>query len=255
MTELRGEPGRTGLTVGDYDRVNAVLERCDRAGSLPEFKEQLVEALQLVLGVRIATFFEGRGLDEAFLDPAVVMVCGSREQRWLAEYHERWSLSDVYATPAAVRRMRRVGAATLTSLGPLPGRAEVYVREFIAPRGLERSASMLLDLRDDGVGIVGMFGTRGAAEPVDVHPAVPILLSRRLSALTRLLPRHRPADGLADLTDRQREVVELVAVGCTNADAARRLGLSEDTVKKYVSAGLAATGCRSRTELALLLRR
>jgi len=39
----------------------------------------------------------------------------------------------------------------------------------------------------------------------------------------------------------------------TNAAIGRRLALAEDTVKKYVSRMLAATDCRSRTELALLV--
>jgi len=59
---------------------------------------------------------------------------------------------------------------------------------------------------------------------------------------------------LGRLSNRQREVAELVATGLTNASIGRRLSLTEDTVKKYVSRALAATGCRTRTELALLAR-
>lgn len=58
---------------------------------------------------------------------------------------------------------------------------------------------------------------------------------------------------LADLTSREHEVVDLVALGLSNAEIARRLGLSVNTVKNHVSRSMAKYGVRSRTELAALL--
>ena len=50
------------------------------------------------------------------------------------------------------------------------------------------------------------------------------------------------------LTDREREVVDLIARGCDNATIARRLFLSEKTVRNHVSACLTKLQVASRAE-------
>lgn len=56
------------------------------------------------------------------------------------------------------------------------------------------------------------------------------------------------------LTDREREVVALLADGATNAGIGRALYLTEATVKGYVSRALDKLGCENRTQLGLLAR-
>ena len=51
-----------------------------------------------------------------------------------------------------------------------------------------------------------------------------------------------------DLTAREREVLQLVALGLANKAIAARLGISEHTVKFHVAAVLAKLGAGSRTE-------
>jgi DNA-binding NarL/FixJ family response regulator len=58
----------------------------------------------------------------------------------------------------------------------------------------------------------------------------------------------------AMLSEREREVLELIAQGFTNREVARQLFLTEDTVKNYVSTILGTLGLRHRTEAALLWR-
>jgi DNA-binding NarL/FixJ family response regulator len=50
------------------------------------------------------------------------------------------------------------------------------------------------------------------------------------------------------LSEREREVVELLALGLPNKTIARRLGISEHTVKFHVGSILAKLGAASRTE-------
>lgn len=59
--------------------------------------------------------------------------------------------------------------------------------------------------------------------------------------------------GNAKLTPRQLEVTELLAQGLTNYQISCQLGISENTVKLYVSQVLRATNMHSRTLLALAL--
>ena len=62
-------------------------------------------------------------------------------------------------------------------------------------------------------------------------------------------PRTRPAKGWQALTPAERQVVDLVAQGLTNAQAAERLFVSAETVKAHLSRSFAKLGVRSRHDL------
>jgi DNA-binding NarL/FixJ family response regulator len=64
-------------------------------------------------------------------------------------------------------------------------------------------------------------------------------------------PARDPGD-LAALTDREREVVALVAGGLTNDDIAERLVVSPATAKTHVSRAMGKLGCRDRAQLVVL---
>ncbi|MBG0566030.1 response regulator [Actinoplanes aureus] len=64
--------------------------------------------------------------------------------------------------------------------------------------------------------------------------------------------RQRARDLLGSLTDREGEVLAGLIAGRSNQQIARRLHLSEATVKGYVSRLLVKLGCDNRTEAALL---
>ena len=55
----------------------------------------------------------------------------------------------------------------------------------------------------------------------------------------------------ADLTDREQEVLELVATGHSNKTIARRLGISEKTVKAHLTKIFQRIGVTDRTQAAL----
>ncbi|GAA3572290.1 two component system response regulator [Nonomuraea rosea] len=59
---------------------------------------------------------------------------------------------------------------------------------------------------------------------------------------------------LAALTAREADVLALVAQGLSNAEVARRVHLTEASVKTYVSRILAKLNCTNRVQAALLLR-
>jgi DNA-binding NarL/FixJ family response regulator len=59
----------------------------------------------------------------------------------------------------------------------------------------------------------------------------------------------------AILTDREREVLRLVARGLSNKEIARWLGISEKTVKAHLGAAFQRIGVRDRTQAALWAER
>ena len=75
--------------------------------------------------------------------------------------------------------------------------------------------------------------------------------------VSTLVSRERPNDPLAQLTPREREVLELMAAGSSNQGIADRLVITVRAVEKYVSSiftklGLPSTGSESRRVLAVL---
>lgn len=116
---------------------------------------------------------------------------------------------------------------------------EEKVREALAAGAL---GYLLKDVRKDEL----KTAIRSAAEGrTTLHPEAQQVLVQQISS-----PRaSSPVDAL---TDRERDVLRLIASGKSNKAIARALFLSVGTVKGYVSQVLAKLGVRDRTQAALL---
>jgi RNA polymerase sigma factor (sigma-70 family) len=86
------------------------------------------------------------------------------------------------------------------------------------------------------------------------------LLPRLVSELRKYVDAHRkpaeaPAnDALAELTQREREIVRLIVEGASNKEVASSLNISERTVKGHLSNVFQKLGVADRLKLVLLVR-
>lgn len=100
-------------------------------------------------------------------------------------------------------------------------------------------------------------------EPADLVTAVrvvaagdslisPTMTRRLIEEFATRAKQPRPARELAVLTDREREVLSLVAGGLSNDEIAERLYMSPATARTHVSRTITKLGARDRTQLVVL---
>ncbi|WIY06022.1 response regulator transcription factor [Amycolatopsis mongoliensis] len=80
----------------------------------------------------------------------------------------------------------------------------------------------------------------------------PSITRRLISEFASRVTRPGPAPALDRLTDREREVLSLVAAGLSNDEIARELTLSPATAKTHVSRIMTKTGMHDRAQLVVL---
>ncbi len=162
----------------------------------------------------------------------------------------------------AIELAQRIGPdAALSSWGP--GELEEVLS---LARGLRPLGTPLLLLSDapetlDVAELIRDAGARGIipseASPEEIAAALHAISEGLFvldAPLAVLLVGHGPSAALAagdpgePLSERERQVVELLALGLPNKAIARRLKISEHTVKFHVGSILAKLGAASRTE-------
>jgi len=79
-------------------------------------------------------------------------------------------------------------------------------------------------------------------------PAAKIAQAVRLVGLGRTVFERQDHPGALGLSERERDVLELMAAGSTNPEIAAQLHLSKHTVKEHTSAVYRKLGVRNRTE-------
>ena len=94
--------------------------------------------------------------------------------------------------------------------------------------------------------------------PAQVLHAVEVVQKGELAAprqLLRYLLSQNENPKIGELSARQREILELVVEGLSNAQIAGRLYLSESTIKQHLRAAYKVLGVQNRTEAAKTMRK
>ncbi len=86
---------------------------------------------------------------------------------------------------------------------------------------------------------------------VQLHPDVAKKLMSAVAAKEVPTPKRANADSETDLTEREREVLQLIADGRNNREIAEKLVISEKTVKTHVSNILGKLNLDDRTQAAI----
>ncbi len=149
----------------------------------------------------------------------------------------------------------------------MPGMSGLDVRNALAAKGNMPPTIILTTFDDDQLVLAGLkAGARGyllkdvsLEQLVDAVKEVasggslvqPVVTQRLLTGLERMHNDFTSLDRPDPLTDRETEILRLMAGGYSNKEIANSLGVAEGTVKNHVSNILSKLGVRDRTRAVL----
>jgi DNA-binding NarL/FixJ family response regulator len=149
----------------------------------------------------------------------------------------------------------------------MPGMSGLDVLTALAARGEVPPTIILTTFDDDQLVLAGLkAGARGyllkdvsLEQLVDAVKAVasggslvqPVVTQRLLAGLERMQNDFTSLDRPDPLTERETEILRLMAGGYSNKEIANSLGVAEGTVKNHVSNILSKLGVRDRTRAVL----
>jgi predicted ATPase/DNA-binding NarL/FixJ family response regulator len=232
----------------------------DPAGCMREMVEAGGEELELVDPVW-ATY-----LMRAMVQAALATGETEEADRWAARLEKR---AEMLGLPASAVRAATARAAVLDAEGEHEAAAKIAAAAADAADAagatmdgihgrLVAGAALAPDATDRAISELqraAADAARGGAIKLRDAAARELrrLGARIPAAVERAAAGH--AAGLAELTDREREIVELAAGGRTNKQIAATLYLSEKTIESHLSRIFSKLGVRSRVELAGLVAR
>lgn len=241
------------LRPHDYRAILAVLEVVEHANTVGEFSRLAMEAVDEHLGYSRSTFFVGGPPD-----PGFALFEGSThglKEVDLDEYLEDWTGSDPFVASAATSRMRRDGMVGLDDLsGSIDSEQRRYIEQFLH-RQSSSQLSLWLDTGLPRHGYLSIFGPHSNEFGARDRATLMALRPHLSSLLRAILLEGRRAPGIEQLSEREAELARIVALGCSNREIARHLGIQEDTVKKHLWHAMHKLKVRNRTQLALLFGR
>lgn len=159
---------------------------------------------------------------------------------------------------AGTREPLAVGSRALDAMGQVALRlgTELTVRREIARRMAELETTAARSRPESTAGEWEDVRLAHAdLRTLAAETADPRLRARLQEISDRLAGAARPHSGVLPLSPRELDVLAMVAVGCGNAEAARRLGLLPETVKSYLRSAMRKLGTHGRVETVVAARR
>jgi DNA-binding NarL/FixJ family response regulator len=188
-----------------------------------------------------------RGLSDLFADNDAIRLVGAASDALQAIDVATKERPDVVLMDLSMPGMDGV-EATRRLLEVSPDSKVVILTSFTEAERITAAVDagaigyLLKDAEPEAL-VAGVYAAARGEAPFDARAA------------RALLPGQRRAEPAATLTAREREILGLVAEGLPNKSIARRLGISEKTVKSHLTNAFAAIGVSDRTSAALWLQR
>jgi DNA-binding CsgD family transcriptional regulator len=231
------------LSGSDYRGVLDLLCELGVVEGPDPFPEHVLERFRKLVPSDVVAYHEG-----PVSRPALAYAGEPRGQvtQAIRDAHERHLAQDVLTPAEGARKYsdylskRQFHRLAFYQEVARPLGVEDMIRLWIEPCG-EANARLEFDRPDRG------FSERDSAV---LDLLVPHLRRLRANAIARRRPL-----GPIDLTPREREILELVAEGRTNAEVAGVLWISPGTVRKHLENAYEKLGVHSRTAAAALLNR
>jgi DNA-binding CsgD family transcriptional regulator len=229
-----------GLSGSDYRAMLDVLREAGAVQGPNPFPEHVLERLRQLVPCDVVAYHEG-----PVSQPAIACAGEPRGPVTAAirEAHQRYLWQDVLTPAEGARKysdflsQRQFHRLAFYHEVARPLGVEDMIRLWIEPAGA-RNARLEFDRPDWN------FRERDRAV---LDLILPHLRQLRRNAASRLGFAGRPLNGAAQLTGREREVLEHVAEGKTNAEVARLLWISPGTVRKHLENAYEKLGVHTRT--------
>lgn len=245
-----GRPEPT-LAAEDYRRLFDVLSDCESAHGERLLREAALDALAVNFGYRHVSFFLGAhpSVHLGFEQPVALGVPMSA----LRTYLDQFASIDPFGSVRGRRLLQDSGLATLGEVAGIAGSGRAahdertFMDGFLRRHAVADKMVVWLNTGQRVHGYVVVVSGDRAFDYVD-RQRMKALRPHLAYVLSHSLPRVEAAVSAA-LSKRETQVAGLVVQGLTNRRIAGLLDIGEDTVKKHVTAVLAKSGVRSRTEL------
>jgi LuxR family transcriptional regulator, regulator of acetate metabolism len=267
---LRAATGRirriTGLPVAFGGPVTAdgrTVRLTDFAGTVTTALHGLVIAAGNGLGGRVMVSGRPGRVDDYAADPRITheydRPVTAEGLRAIAAVPVAVGNSVLAVLYAGTRERLRVGSRALDAMGQVAARAgaELTVRREVRRRLAEwETAAITSAARTRPAAPEWEDVRRAHAELRSIVQEVtdPVLRSRLHDVCARLAGS--PAAAVPNpLSPRELDVLATVAIGCGNAETARRLGILPETVKSYLRSATRKLGTHGRMETVVAARR
>ncbi|ORI18364.1 LuxR C-terminal-related transcriptional regulator [Rhodococcus sp. 1168] len=187
----------------------------------------------------------GEGLRSILAVP--VVVAGASRAVMYAAVRERGAIGDRIAE-MMVKASRRL-SHEIAIRDEVDMRLRLLDSSAAAEAGVTGHSAATAELRDIYAELRTLASTTS-----DVSTRSELrMLSDRMSASLR--SADRKPDTEVRLSVREIDVLAQIALGCTNAQAAQRLSLGQETVKSYLRTAMNKTGAKTRHEAVVTARR
>ena len=229
------------LAASDYRQVLEVVREAAAVDGANPFPGPVLEALRRLVPCDVVAYherFEGGGRKRVFWTGEP----GGQVTRELRAAQRRWAHEDPLTPASGARKYSDFfSRRQFHKLG--------LYREVARPLGVDDMFRLWLHPTGEGEARLEFDhpGWRFAERDRAVLDLLsPHLAQFRLNAARRRRAAH-PGPRAAVLTSREREILELVATGRTNAEIARELWISAGTVRKHLENAFDKLGVHTRT--------